>query len=108
MRKIVVSSQQLAFAWRNSELLRGDLVEAVTVLKNEPGANVGTGEVDVPSRAGRCVHLDDLLRVVVSEWASARDAAVACAPRDGATRQNAQLPGSGASIRTPLPTGTST
>jgi dihydrofolate reductase len=36
-RKIVVSNQQLEFTWRNSEQLQGDLVEAVTVLKSEPG-----------------------------------------------------------------------
>src|SRR3954470_22148449 len=36
-RKIVVSNQQLQFTWRNSEQLTGDLVEAVTALKNEPG-----------------------------------------------------------------------
>jgi dihydrofolate reductase len=36
-RKIVVSNQQLEFTWRNSEQLQGDLVEAVTALKNEPG-----------------------------------------------------------------------
>jgi dihydrofolate reductase len=36
-RKIVVSSQRLEFTWRNSEQLQGDLVEAVTALKNEPG-----------------------------------------------------------------------
>ncbi|MDX6594096.1 MAG: hypothetical protein QOJ13_3292 [Gaiellales bacterium] len=36
-RKIVASNQQLEFTWRNSEQLQGDLVEAVTALKNEPG-----------------------------------------------------------------------
>ncbi|MCT7657236.1 dihydrofolate reductase family protein [Mycobacterium deserti] len=36
-RKIVVSNQDLTFTWRNSELLTGELVEAVTALKNEPG-----------------------------------------------------------------------
>jgi dihydrofolate reductase len=36
-RKIVVSNQQLEFTWRNSEQLQGDLIEAVTALKNEPG-----------------------------------------------------------------------
>ena len=36
-RKIVVSNQQLQFAWRNSEQLQGELVEAATALKNEPG-----------------------------------------------------------------------
>jgi dihydrofolate reductase len=37
MRKIVVSRRRLEFTWRNSEQLEGDLVEAVTALKNEPG-----------------------------------------------------------------------
>ncbi|MFG2332572.1 dihydrofolate reductase family protein [Streptomyces sp. NPDC048604] len=36
-RKIVVSRQQLRFTWRNSELLRGDLVDAARALKDEPG-----------------------------------------------------------------------
>jgi dihydrofolate reductase len=36
-RKVVVSRQPLEFSWRNSELLAGDLVEAVTALKAEPG-----------------------------------------------------------------------
>ncbi|GAA1035770.1 dihydrofolate reductase family protein [Virgisporangium ochraceum] len=37
LRKIVVSHRELEFTWRNSEQLRGDLVEAVTALKAEPG-----------------------------------------------------------------------
>jgi len=37
MRKVVVSNKELEFTWRNSEQLRGDLVEGVTALKNEPG-----------------------------------------------------------------------
>ncbi|SEN36157.1 dihydrofolate reductase family protein [Nonomuraea pusilla] len=36
-RKIVVSRQSPEFTWRNSEQLRGDLVEAVAALKQEPG-----------------------------------------------------------------------
>jgi dihydrofolate reductase len=40
-RKIVVSNSELEFAWRNSEQLRGDFVEAVTALKNEPGGTIG-------------------------------------------------------------------
>jgi dihydrofolate reductase len=36
-RKVVVSNQNLEFTWRNSEQLKGDLVEAVAALKNEPG-----------------------------------------------------------------------
>jgi dihydrofolate reductase len=43
-RKVVVSNQPLEFTWRNSEQLQGDLVEAVTALKNEPG----DGEIVVP------------------------------------------------------------
>jgi dihydrofolate reductase len=37
MRKVVVSNQELEFTWRNSEQLRGDLVDGVTALKTEPG-----------------------------------------------------------------------
>ncbi|WP_229071206.1 dihydrofolate reductase family protein [Actinoplanes sp. DH11] len=33
MRKVVASRQALEFTWRNSELLQGDLVDAVTALK---------------------------------------------------------------------------
>jgi dihydrofolate reductase len=36
-RKIVASRQDLEFTWRNSELLRGDLPDAVAALKQEPG-----------------------------------------------------------------------
>jgi dihydrofolate reductase len=36
MRKIVASRGPLEFTWRNSEQLQGDLVEAVTALKNDP------------------------------------------------------------------------
>ena len=36
-RKIVVSRQDLELKWRNSELLKGDLVDAIAALKEEPG-----------------------------------------------------------------------
>jgi dihydrofolate reductase len=36
-RKIVVSRQTLAFTWRNSEQLFGDLLEGVAALKHEAG-----------------------------------------------------------------------
>jgi dihydrofolate reductase len=37
-RKLVVSRQQgLELTWRNSEQLQGDLIEAVTALKHQPG-----------------------------------------------------------------------
>ena len=39
MRKLVASRGRLQFSWRNSEQLQGDLVEAVTALKNDPGVN---------------------------------------------------------------------
>ncbi len=39
-RKVVVSNQDLHFTWRNSEQLRGDFVEAVRALKNEPGGDI--------------------------------------------------------------------
>ena len=36
VRKVVVSRQPLGFTWRNSELLDGDLVDALTKLKADP------------------------------------------------------------------------
>ncbi|MGC4897243.1 dihydrofolate reductase family protein [Micromonospora sp. DT31] len=36
-RKVVVSRRPLEFSWRNSELIQGDLVDAVTALKADPG-----------------------------------------------------------------------
>jgi dihydrofolate reductase len=47
-RKLVVSNQRLEFTWRNSEQLEGDLVEAVTTLKQEPGRNIAmSGSISV-------------------------------------------------------------
>ena len=37
IRKVVVSRKPLEFSWRNSELIDGDLVEAVAALKADPG-----------------------------------------------------------------------
>jgi dihydrofolate reductase len=37
VRKVIVSRQPLEFSWRNCELIKGDLVEAVTELKAEAG-----------------------------------------------------------------------
>src|SRR5215468_8640886 len=37
MRKVVVSRQPLQFTWRNSELIDGDLVKAVSTLKADAG-----------------------------------------------------------------------
>ncbi|MEV0218237.1 dihydrofolate reductase family protein [Streptomyces sp. NPDC050704] len=61
-RKIVVSNQQLDFTWRNSELLTGDLVAAVTALKNEPGSGtIGmSGSVSVVRQLLDAGLLDEL------------------------------------------------
>jgi dihydrofolate reductase len=61
-RKIVVSNQVLEFTWRNSELLRGDLVEAVTALKREPGATdiAMSGSVSVVRQLLAAGLLDEL------------------------------------------------
>ncbi|MBO0869187.1 MAG: dihydrofolate reductase [Micromonosporaceae bacterium] len=39
MRKVVVSRQPLEFSWRNSELIQGELVDAVSALKADPGVS---------------------------------------------------------------------
>lgn len=60
-RKIVVSRQNLEFTWRNSEQLKGDLVEAVTALKNEPGGDIGmSGSVSVVRQLLAAGLLDEL------------------------------------------------
>ncbi|MGR3936486.1 dihydrofolate reductase family protein [Streptomyces sp. BRA346] len=47
-RKIVVSRQELSFSWRNTEQLKGDVVDAVTALKGEPGKDIAmSGSVSV-------------------------------------------------------------
>ena len=60
-RKIVVSRQDLKFTWRNSEQLEGDLTEAVTALKNEPGGDIGiSGSVSVVRQLLAAGLLDEL------------------------------------------------
>jgi len=60
-RKIVASHQELDLTWRNSEQLEGDLVEAVTALKNEPGRNIGmSGSVSVVRQLLAAGLLDEL------------------------------------------------
>jgi dihydrofolate reductase len=60
-RKIVVSNQKLEFTWRNSEQLEGDLVEAVTALKNEPGGDIGlSGSISVVRQLLAAGLLDEL------------------------------------------------
>ena len=60
-RKIVVSNQRLEFSWRNTEQLEGDLVEAVTALKNEPGGTIAlSGSVSVVRQLLAAGLLDEL------------------------------------------------
>src|SRR5438874_10339239 len=61
-RKIVVSNQQLELTWRNSEQLQGDLIEAVTALKDEPGdGTIGlSGSVSVVRQLLAAGLLDEL------------------------------------------------
>jgi dihydrofolate reductase len=61
-RKIVVSRQPgLQLAWRNSEQLQGDLVEAVTALKNEPGGSIAmSGSISVVRQLLAAGLLDEL------------------------------------------------
>jgi dihydrofolate reductase len=61
-RKIVVSRQPgLQLAWRNSEQLQGDLLEAVTALKNEPGGSIAiSGSISVVRQLLAAGLLDEL------------------------------------------------
>jgi dihydrofolate reductase len=65
-RKIVVSRQQLELTWRNSEQHEGDLVEAVTALKSEPGdANIAiSGSISVVRQLLAAGLLDELRLLV--------------------------------------------
>jgi len=62
VRKIVVSNQQLDFTWRNSEQLEGDLIDAVTALRNSPGdGTIGmSGSVSVVRQLLAAGLLDEL------------------------------------------------
>ncbi|MGW2254719.1 dihydrofolate reductase family protein [Kitasatospora sp. NPDC001660] len=60
-RKLVVSHSPLTFAWRNSEQLHGDPVEAVTKLKEEPGGTIGmSGSVSVVRQLLAAGLIDEL------------------------------------------------
>ncbi|MEU8510743.1 dihydrofolate reductase family protein [Kitasatospora sp. NPDC048722] len=60
-RKLVVSHSPLTFTWRNSEQLRGDLVEAVTELKSGPGGAIAmSGSVSVVRQLLAARLLDEL------------------------------------------------
>lgn len=60
-RKIVASRRTLAFTWRNSEQLQGELVSAVTALKNGPGGGIGiSGSISVVRQLLAASRLDEL------------------------------------------------
>jgi dihydrofolate reductase len=65
-RKVVVSRQPLEFSWRNSELIDGDLVDAVAALKSDPGVQgiVIPGSVSVVQQL-LAAGLVDELRLLV-------------------------------------------
>jgi dihydrofolate reductase len=61
MRKIVVSNQKLSFTWRNSEQLQGDLLAAVSALRDEPGGNIAmSGSVSIVRQLLAAGLLDEL------------------------------------------------
>ena len=62
MRKIVATHGPGELSWRNSELLQGDLVEAVTALKNDPaiGRIALSGSISVVRQLLDAGLLDEL------------------------------------------------
>jgi len=62
MRKIVASRSQLDPTWRNSEQLEGELIDAVTKLKNDPsvGRIVISGSVSIVRQLLDAGLLDEL------------------------------------------------
>ena len=72
-RKVVVSRQPLEFSWRNSELLDGDLVEAVTALKADAGIRgiLVPGSISVVQQL-LAAGLVDELRLLVHPVAARR------------------------------------
>ncbi len=64
-RKIVVSNQALELTWRNSELLHGELIEAVTALKTEPGSDIAiSGSISIVRQLLDAGLIDELQLLV--------------------------------------------
>lgn len=60
-RKIVVSNSPLECTWRNSEQLQGDLIEAVTKLKEEPGGTIAmSGSISIVRQLLTARLIDEL------------------------------------------------
>jgi dihydrofolate reductase len=66
VRKVVVSRQPLVFSWRNSELINGDLLEAVTALKADPSVTgiLIPGSISVVQQLLAAGLLDELRLLV--------------------------------------------
>jgi len=62
VRKVVASRTPLELTWRNSEQLQGDLIQAVTALKREPGVDriVLSGSVSIVRQLLDAGLLDEL------------------------------------------------
>ncbi|MFX0592308.1 dihydrofolate reductase family protein [Melissospora conviva] len=73
MRKVVVSRQPLTFSWRNSELIDGDLLDAVAALKADAGVKgvVIPGSISVVQQL-LAAKLIDELRLLVHPVAARR------------------------------------
>jgi dihydrofolate reductase len=60
-RKLVVSRHQPQLTWRNSELLHGELIEAVTALKQQPGGTIAiSGSISIVRQLLAAGLLDEL------------------------------------------------
>jgi dihydrofolate reductase len=64
-RKIVVSRQNLEFGWRNSEQLQGDLIPAVSALKEDPGGDIAMSGSPSVVRALLAAGLLDELHLLI-------------------------------------------
>ncbi|MGL4176205.1 MAG: dihydrofolate reductase family protein, partial [Dermatophilaceae bacterium] len=73
MRKVVISRQPLEFSWRNSELVEGDLVDAVAALKSDPDVTgiLVPGSISVVQQL-LAAGLVDELRLLVHPVAARR------------------------------------
>ncbi len=61
IRKIVVTHREIDLQWRNSEVLQGDLVDAVTALKQERGGDIGlSGSVSIVRQLLSARLIDEL------------------------------------------------
>jgi dihydrofolate reductase len=61
IRKIVVTHRDIDLTWRNSEVLQGDLIEAVIALKQEPGGDIGmSGSVSIVRQLLEANLIDEL------------------------------------------------